>query len=52
MLTFDGQQGMEISRKDLLVIQKGAQPVNMITIPGQDYFDVLKTKLRWSGGMV
>jgi NAD+ kinase len=52
MLTFDGQQGMEISRKDLLVIQKGAQPVNMITIPGQDYFDVLKTKLRWSGGRV
>lgn len=52
MLTFDGQQGMEISNKDLLVIQKGPQPVNMITIPGQEYFDVLKTRLRWSGGRV
>jgi len=52
LLTFDGQQGMEISRKDLLVIQKGAQPVNMISVPKQDYFDVLKTKLRWSGGRV
>lgn len=52
MLTFDGQQGMEIGRKDLLVIQKEARPVNMIIIPGQDYFDVLKTRLRWSGGRV
>lgn len=52
MLTFDGQQGMKISRKDILVIQKGVKPINMITVPGQDYFDVLKTKLRWSGGRV
>ncbi|MGB5158955.1 NAD(+)/NADH kinase [Desulfobacterium sp. N47] len=52
MLTFDGQQGMKINRKDTLVIQKGLTPINMITVPGQDYFDVLKTKLRWSGGRV
>jgi hypothetical protein len=24
-------------------------PVNMIMIPDQNYFDVLKAKLRWSG---
>lgn len=52
MLTFDGQQGMKINRKDILVIQKDLKPINMITVPGQDYFDVLKTKLRWSGGRV
>jgi NAD+ kinase len=52
MLTFDGQRGMEIGVKDLIVIQKGLQPINMITIPGQDYFSVLKTRLRWSGGRV
>ncbi len=52
MLTFDGQQGMKINPKDILIIQKGQKPINMITVPGQDYFDVLKTKLRWSGGRV
>ncbi|MFH2045300.1 MAG: NAD(+)/NADH kinase [Pseudomonadota bacterium] len=52
MLTFDGQQGMKINKKDVLVIQKGVKPIKMITVPGQDYFDVLKTKLRWSGGRV
>jgi hypothetical protein len=24
-------------------------PVNMIIMPDQNYFDVLKAKLRWSG---
>lgn len=52
VLTFDGQAGLEISARDSIVIQKGSHPLNMITIPGQNYFDVLKAKLRWSGGRV
>jgi len=52
MLTFDGQQGIEISNKDTIVVQKALKPINMIIIPDQDYYDVLKTKLRWSGGRV
>ena len=52
MLTFDGQGGLEIDEKDTIVIQKGPHPVNMITLPGQHYIDVLKDKLRWSGGRV
>ena len=50
MLTFDGQVGMEITDKDIIYIQKGPKPIHMIAIPGQHYFDVLKAKLRWSGG--
>ncbi len=52
MLTFDGQAGLEISGKDTISVQKGLHPINMITLPGQHYFDVLKAKLRWSGGRV
>ena len=51
-LTFDGQQGLDIDDRDTIIIQKGAHPLNMITLPGQHYFDVLKAKLRWSGGRV
>lgn len=50
MLTFDGQVGLEIDERDTIVIKKGAYPISVITIPEQSYFDVLKAKLRWSGG--
>jgi NAD+ kinase len=52
MLTFDGQKGLEINDLDTIVIQKGEHPVNMINLPGQQYYDILKAKLRWSGGRV
>ena len=52
MLTFDGQEGLKISEQDTVIIQKSPRPISMITIPDQHYFDVLKAKLRWSGGRV
>ena len=52
MLTFDGQIGFEINGEDEILIQKGIHPVHMITLPDKNYFDVLKAKLRWSGGRV
>lgn len=50
MLTFDGQVGLEINEKDAIIICKSPHPINMITLPGQHYFDVLKAKLKWGGG--
>ena len=52
MLTFDGQAGIEINEDHTIVIKKSPCPVYMITLPDQHYFDVLKAKLRWSGGRV
>jgi len=52
MLTFDGQKGLEIDGQDTIYIQKGSHPVYMINLPGQNYYDLLKAKLRWSGGRV
>jgi NAD+ kinase len=52
MLTFDGQEGLDITDKDTIIVRKGPHPVNMITLLGRHYFDVLKAKLRWSGGRV
>ncbi len=52
MLTFDGQEGLKINEQDTVIIQKSPRPIRMITIPDQHYFDVLKAKLRWSGGRV
>ena len=52
MLTFDGQEGLDITHKDTIIVQKAPHSLNMITLTGQHYFDVLKAKLRWSGGRV
>jgi len=52
MLTFDGQAGLEINEEHTIIVRKGFYPVKMITLPGQQYFDVLKAKLRWSGGRI
>jgi NAD+ kinase len=51
-LTFDGQEGLDIDDRDTIIVRKGSHPLSMITLPGQHYFDVLKAKLRWSGGRV
>jgi len=50
MLTFDGQAGFEINEADEIIVQKADNPVHLISMPGQDYFELVKAKLRWSGG--
>jgi NAD+ kinase len=50
MLTFDGQQGLPIDNRDKIVINQSPHPIYMISEPNKNYYDVLKAKLRWSGG--
>jgi len=52
LVTFDGQSGFELHNNDTIRIQKSPHPVLMIKLPGQRYFDLVKAKLRWSGGRV
>jgi len=52
MLTFDGQEGFKLLDADIVSISKSKTFVNMITLPGLNYYDVLKTKLNWSGGEI
>lgn len=52
LATFDGQSGIELHNNDTIRIQKSPYPLLMIRLPGQRYFDLVKAKLRWSGGRV
>jgi NAD+ kinase len=52
MLTFDGQEGLDITDQDTIIIHKSSHPLNMIALPERHYFKILKAKLRWSGGRV
>lgn len=49
MLTFDGQVGLPIDESHTILIRKADRPVNLITLPERNFFDVLRTKLKWSG---
>ncbi|MDX1707736.1 MAG: NAD(+)/NADH kinase [Desulfobacterales bacterium] len=50
ILTFDGQKGLELNDRDEIHIKKGPHAVHLITLPERQYFDILKNKLKWSGG--
>ena len=50
VMTFDGQVGLAIDDQDVIHIAESPYPINMIVLPGKNYFDILKAKLRWSGG--
>jgi len=50
VLTFDGQEGLNINSKDRIFIKKGRSSVKMISLSKQNYFKVLKARLMWSGG--
>jgi len=52
ILTLDGQEGINIIAGDIIHIEKAIHPVPMIMLSGNEYFDVLKKKLRWSGGRI
>jgi NAD+ kinase len=52
VLTLDGQTGLNITDKDMITVRRSNHPLNLILLPDRHYFDVLKAKLRWSGGRV
>ncbi|MFH2059154.1 MAG: NAD(+)/NADH kinase [Pseudomonadota bacterium] len=50
VLTLDGQEGFEMDPKDKIFIKKSRNYIKMISFDDQSYFNVLKTRLKWSGG--
>lgn len=49
-LTADGQEGTPISENDRVCVKKSDQRVLLVQSPDKNYFDVLRTKLKWGEG--
>ncbi|PIE75329.1 MAG: NAD(+) kinase [Deltaproteobacteria bacterium] len=47
-LSVDGQKEADVYRDDIIIIEK-SYPVHLVTMSGETYYDVLKTRLKWSG---
>lgn len=46
-LTLDGQEGFPIVDNDRVCVHKSKHSVLMVQSPDKNYFDVLRTKLKW-----
>ncbi len=47
VLTLDGQVGFELMENDRVIISKSENKLKLIKSPDQDYYDILRTKLKW-----
>jgi NAD+ kinase len=47
LLTLDGQVGFGIREDDIIEVKKSASPLKLVKSPFKDYFEVLRTKLKW-----
>jgi NAD+ kinase len=47
VLTADGQEGMPLQCGDVVELRKSNHCTLLIKSPNKDYFEVLRTKLRW-----
>jgi NAD+ kinase len=46
-LTLDGQTGLGITPRDLVVIRKAASRTMLVRIPSRNFFGILRQKLKW-----
>ena len=49
MLTADGQIGLPLKASDRVEIRKSEKTFNTVCAKDRDYFEILRSKLRWSG---
>jgi len=47
-ITLDGQMGFQLEPKDRVIVTKSASRVTLVRPPQKTYFEVLRSKLRWS----
>ncbi|HUP48913.1 MAG TPA: NAD(+)/NADH kinase [Thermoanaerobaculia bacterium] len=49
-VTLDGQEGTPINENDRVCVRKSSNNVLLVQSPDKNYFDVLRTKLKWGEG--
>jgi len=49
MVTFDGQVGFSLRSGDVIEVRAAENRLNLIMSPERNYYEVLRTKLKWGG---
>lgn len=46
-ITLDGQRGFPLGSADVVTVTRSPRCLRLVKAPGRDYFEVLRTKLKW-----
>jgi len=46
-VSFDGQQGSTLTTEDVVSVTRSPRVLRLVRAPARDYFEVLRTKLKW-----
>ena len=46
-ITLDGQQGFPLAPRDTVTVTRSPHAIRLVKAPERDYFEVLRTKLKW-----
>lgn len=46
-VTFDGQQGLALRAGDVVTVTRSPRTLQLVMAPERDYYEVLRTKLKW-----
>lgn len=46
-ITFDGQHGFGLGPEDVVSVTRSPRALRLVRAPARDYFEVLRTKLKW-----
>ena len=46
-ITFDCQHGFPLTGGDRVVVTRSARTLRLVKAPERDYYNVLRTKLKW-----
>jgi NAD+ kinase len=46
-ITLDGQQGFPLAPRDTVTVTRSPYAIRLVKSPERDYFEVLRTKLKW-----
>jgi NAD+ kinase len=46
-VTLDGQHGFALRERDTVTVTRSPRSLRLVKAPGRDYFEVLRTKLKW-----
>lgn len=49
MFTSDGQTGLPLEPDDTVLVNKSAKTLNTVVAMDRNYFEILRSKLKWSG---
>ncbi len=52
MVTFDGQVGFTLRAGDVIDVRAAEKQLQLMVSPQRNYFEVLRTKLKWGGELI